>query len=414
MAVTEDTYRELLPVLDFPRTRSVLRGLYAVCAGLALLGFGALFFVEMDVVVRAQAVVSPQGETARVQAPRSGVVLDIAVREGQQVEQGAVLLRLDDAQVRSRVRLLEQQVVEARSRVTMLEALVASRTESYGMQVRVRKATALETAARLEAARALIHAKEREAEARSRDARNAEHLREKEFVASVEAENASVQAEVARSQVVAAQASVRELEASLGRLELEQRGLEGDSRVASLSDGAALSAAKVELERYTGELEETRLEAARLEVVAPRAGTVQGLTVFDRGDVVQAGSVLALVVPSEDALVLRAAVASEGIAFLRDGQPVRIKLDAYPFQDFGVLLGELSRIAGDTTRRQEDTLGAAPYRVDVRVPGEPRSTAGVPVRLRPGMTGTAEFVVRRERLISALMRPLRGVDSLGH
>ncbi|AKF84516.1 hypothetical protein MFUL124B02_00270 [Myxococcus fulvus 124B02] len=38
----------------------------------------------------------------------------------------------------------------------------------------------------------------------------------------------------------------------------------------------------------------------------------------------------------------------------------------------------------------------------------------VPVMLRPGMTGTAEFVVRRERLVSALMRPLRGVDSLGH
>ncbi|MCP3063379.1 HlyD family secretion protein [Myxococcus sp. K38C18041901] len=414
MAVSEDTYRELLPVLDFPRTRQVLRTLYLVCAGLALLGFGALFFIELDVVVRAQAVVAPVGETARVQAQRSGVVADISVREGQQVEQGAVLLRLDDAQVRTRKKLLEQQVAEARGRVSMLEALVASRADAYGMQVRVRKATAVETVARLEAARAQVSAKEREAEARARDARQAEQLKAKEFVASVEVENAAMQAEVARSQVEAARAAARELEASLGRLELEQRGLEGDARVASLADGAALAAAKVELERYEGELEETRLEVARWEVVAPRAGTVQGLTVFDRGDVVQAGSVLGLVVPSEDALVVRAAVTSEGITFLREGQAVRIKLDGYPFQDFGVLLGELSRVAGDTTRRQDDTLGASPYRVDVRVPEAPRSTAGVPVKLRPGMTGTAEFVVRRERLVSALMRPLRGVDSLGH
>ncbi|WP_408888537.1 HlyD family efflux transporter periplasmic adaptor subunit [Myxococcus faecalis] len=414
MAVSEDAYRELLPVLDFPRTRQVLRTLYLVCAGLALLGFGALCFIELDVVVRAQAVVAPVGETARVQAQRSGVVADISVREGQQVEQGAVLLRLDDAQVRTRLKLLEQQVAEARGRVSMLEALVASRADAYGVQVRVRKATAVETVARLEAARAQVSAKEREAEARARDARQAEQLKAKEFVAPVEAENAAMEAEVARSQVEAARAAARELEASLGRLELEQRGLEGDARVASLADGAALAAAKVELERYEGELEETRLEVARWEVVAPRAGTVQGLTVFDRGDVVQAGSVLGLVVPSEDALVVRAAVTSEGITFLREGQAVRIKLDGYPFQDFGVLLGELSRVAGDTTRRQDDTLGASPYRVDVRVPEAPRSTAGVPVKLRPGMTGTAEFVVRRERLVSALMRPLRGVDSLGH
>nr|BDT30381.1 HlyD family efflux transporter periplasmic adaptor subunit [Myxococcus sp. MH1] len=414
MAVSEDTYRELLPVLDFPRTRQVLRTLYLVCAGLALLGFGALCFIELDVVVRAQAVVAPVGETARVQAQRSGVVADISVREGQPVEQGAVLLRLDDAQVRTRLKLLEQQVAEARGRVSMLEALVASRADAYGVQVRVRKATAVETVARLEAARAQVSAKEREAEARARDARQAEQLKAKEFVAPVEAENAATEAEVARSQVEAARAAARELEASLERLELEQRGLEGDARVASLADGAALAAAKVELERYEGELEETRLEVARWEVVAPRAGTVQGLTVFDRGDVVQAGSVLGLVVPSEDALVVRAAVTSEGITFLREGQAVRIKLDGYPFQDFGVLLGELSRVAGDTTRRQDDTLGASPYRVDVRVPEAPRSTAGVPVKLRPGMTGTAEFVVRRERLVSALMRPLRGVDSLGH
>ncbi|GEN11379.1 Multidrug resistance efflux pump [Myxococcus fulvus] len=414
MAVSEDTYRELLPVLDFPRTRQVLRTLYLVCAGLALLGFGALFFIELDVVVRAQAVVAPVGETARVQAQRSGVVADISVREGQQVERGAVLLRLDDAQVRTRLKLLEQQVAEARGRVSMLEALVASRADAYGVQVRVRKATAVEAVARLEAARAQVSAREREAEARARDARQAEQLKAKEFVAPVEAENAATEAEVARSQVEAARAAARELEASLGRLELEQRGLEGDARVASLADGASLAAAKVELERYEGELEETRLEVARWEVVAPRAGTVQGLTVFDRGDVVQAGSVLGLVVPSEDALVVRAAVTSEGITFLREGQAVRIKLDGYPFQDFGVLLGELSRVAGDTTRRQDDTLGTSPYRVDVRVPEAPRSTAGVPVKLRPGMTGTAEFVVRRERLVSALMRPLRGVDSLGH
>ncbi|WP_194869639.1 biotin/lipoyl-binding protein, partial [Myxococcus sp. AB025B] len=221
MAVSEDTYRELLPVLDFPRTRHVLRTLYLVCAGLALLGFGALFFIELDVVVRAQAVVAPVGETARVQAQRSGVVADISVREGQQVEQGAVLLRLDDAQVRTRLKLLEQQVAEARGRVSMLEALVASRADAYGVQVRVRKATAVETVARLEAARAQVSAKEREAEARARDARQAEQLKAKEFVAPVEVENAATEAEVARSQVEAARAAARELEASLGRLELE-------------------------------------------------------------------------------------------------------------------------------------------------------------------------------------------------
>jgi len=97
--------------------------------------------------------------------------------------------------------------------------------------------------------------------------------------------------------------------------------------------------------------------------------------------------VVALVVPEEDALVVRAAVASEGIAFWRDGQPVRIKLDAYPFQDFGVLPGALYQMAADTTRRQEDTLGAAPYRVDVRVAEAPRSTAGGHAESAPGNDG---------------------------
>jgi multidrug resistance efflux pump len=406
----DEASAELLPALDFPDTRKVMRALYAVALGLLLSALLAVAFIQVDVVVRAPAVVTPSGETARVQASREGLVGEIRAREGQSVERGELLVRLEDAQLRARIALLSQQEIAASAKVAKLESLLASREQAYAQQALIRKAQANEMAARLAASRARTAAERRESLAKVADAKRASTLLEGQFVARAEAENAAAAADVAQAQVEAAVASVRELERAQARLLLEKEGVQRDARVALLSDGAALESARAELQSVRGELASAKLQAAQLEVTAPRAGTVQGLAVFDVGDVVQAGATLAYVVPSNEEYVLRAEVPSDGIAFLKSSQPVRIKLDAYPFQDFGVLTGTLSQISADTSRRE----GASPrpetaYRVFVNVPQKAQSVSGALFTLRPGMTAVTEFVVRRERLLSALLRPLRGI-----
>lgn len=415
MATPEDGSAELLPALDFPGTRRMVRRLYCVALGIFVLVAMTFLFMDTDEVVLARAVVAPAGETARVQSTYPGTVKEILVHEGTAVMRGQVLVRLDDQQLRARIRLLEGLKAEAASRAGSLEAMLSARALAAGLQDRIRQAATEEVAARLRAAQALLLARERESVARARDAQQAARLLEHQFVASVEAENSALGADVAQAQVEAAHAAAGELEASLKRLGLEKAHSEYDARMASLSDQAALSDARAEVRRLQGELDDAELEVSRLEIVAPRAGTVQDLTVFDQGDVVQAGSTVALVVPADDELIIYADVPSAGVAFLRDGQRVHVKLDAYPFQEFGVLQGEVIRIAADTTARHEEARASALYRVHVRVPVPAYSRTGMPLRLRPGMTGLTEFVVRRVRLGRALLRPLRGLtDSIHH
>lgn len=102
------------------------------------------------------------------------------------------------------------------------------------------------------------------------------------------------------------------------------------------------------------------------------------------------------------------------IAFVHNGQKARVKVDAFPFADYGAVLGSVEYVAPDADPQTAGDRKRRPvYIVRVRVDDVEflarvaEKQRGRDARLRPGMTLTAELVNRRESLGALLFRPLR-------
>ncbi|MCA9541462.1 MAG: HlyD family efflux transporter periplasmic adaptor subunit, partial [Myxococcales bacterium] len=141
----------------------------------------------------------------------------------------------------------------------------------------------------------------------------------------------------------------------------------------------------------------------RATIRAPIAGVVHALTVRSPGEVVEAGAVLGQVVPTGGPLEVEVLIPAARIAEVHAGQHARLKLDAFPYADYGALGGEVAFIAPDSTRAlAADQPVGFRVRIAPRPEGRWQTTS-----LRPGMTLTAELVGRRERLGWFLLRPVR-------
>lgn len=406
MPLPEVSY-DLLPCVDFPESRRTLTRLYVAAGALFVTLLVTLLSANVDVVVDGDAVIVPFGETARVQCRAGGVVDEIAVHDGDHVTKGQVLVRLDGARVRDRVRVLTAELEAASARVELLEQGAAPRSESYRIQQKVKLAEARSVSARRDAARALLAARSGAQEFREADRKRAEWLFGRDVQAKVDVDTAAVQAELAAAEAAAARANIRELDSSQDGLRLEVSRLGTESRLAELSDAAELAKARAEKERLAGELSQAQIELSQLDVVAPRSGVIQGLSVHDRGDVLANGAVVAHAVPEDEELVLSSEVPGTGMGFIREGQRARVKLDPYPFQDFGIFYGAVTRVADDS-KRGETGGGSPKYVVRVRLLAPPVDRSGAVIPLHAGMTARVEFIVRRERLLLSLIRPLRG------
>jgi multidrug resistance efflux pump len=409
-ALTADGF---VPSLDVGSSRRVLRSTWLACSA-ALLGLIALVsFSHVDIVVEARGIVAPRGETARAQARRAGKVAEIRVRNGQPVQKGTLLIRMDHREVETTIEKTKAQIGALENRVQIARSLQISRKAALEAESDIQRLELASSAARLRVAEA-----RRQARTRQLDAAAKERVRSNALVANgletvASGELSALKADIAGSDLDVSGQEVKELQIGVQRGSALVGRSKQDVQLALLNDDASIAQMEADRAELEGRLAELRLEKETLDVVAPRDGVVEGLAVHDTGDIVEAGATLAFVVPKDEELQVIADVPAQEAADVVEGQRVRVKIDAFPFQDYGRAEGEVLTFARDTTRtgsgRREESFEAR-----VRLTSLPNAKGDrAPVPLRPGMTVSAELVVRRDRLALALIRPLRGlVDSL--
>jgi hemolysin D len=166
---------------------------------------------------------------------------------------------------------------------------------------------------------------------------------------------------------------------------------------------------------------------ANTKLYAPIDGVVQQLSVTTFGQVVGAGQQLAMVTPTDGALQVEALVANMDIGFVRIGQEVAVKLDAFPFTRFGALHGKVVAIAAAAVDEQQakrslanattpgnaapDSMapGQAPsfvFPVTVAIDETAMRVDGAAIPLTPGMTATVDIKTESRRVIDYLLSPL--------
>ena len=133
------------------------------------------------------------------------------------------------------------------------------------------------------------------------------------------------------------------------------------------------------------------------------------------GSVVKEAEPLVTLVPSDVPLEVEADIPSRDVGLVRVGDTVRVKLDAFPFQRHGTLLGEVRTISADAFQREAKDGGGAVFRARVRFQAARPAAAleGVPegTRLSPGMVASAEIRVGTRSVLSYFLYPVvRALD----
>ena len=419
-----------------PRTAWSARGPVLLGTATVALLVAALVFWGVGTRIEG-AIVAPgqvQVESNRqiVQHPDGGVVASIAVTEGQTVAAGDLLLRIDGSLFASELAIVEGQLFESRARRARLEA---ERDEAAAPVIPPDLAAV--AAARHDVAEQ-IEGQIRLFEAR-RDTitRQTEQLsRRKDQTASqitgidAQSQAISTQLDLIRSELADQQSLLDRGLAQSGRvlaLEREQASLMG--RVGELSALRAqaegriteidiemlrLAAARREeastLLRDIGsnelELAERRralLERiARLDIRAPVAGVVLGLTVTTPRAVIRPADPILYLVPQDRPLVISAQIAPIHIDEVHVGQPVRLTFPAFPHNTTPELTGTLSVISADALTDQR--TGQTYYRAEITLPQDEAARLG-DMTLLPGMPVDAFIRTGARTPMAYLLKP---------
>ena len=141
----------------------------------------------------------------------------------------------------------------------------------------------------------------------------------------------------------------------------------------------------------------------QLSITSPIKGTIQQLQLHTIGGVVKTGEIIATIVPYGTPLGAQVLIRNRDIGFVKVGQTVKVKVNSFPFTEYGYLTGKIRFISKDAINHR--TLGLV-YQGNVTLNSQTLNVDHVPIRLRPGMTVSAEIKTGKRRLIEYILSPL--------
>ena len=377
---------------------------------------------QMQEVSHARGQLVPRGETYKVQPILQGKVDSILVREGEFVEKGDVLVTLDANRLSNEVTRLEQSIVaseaeQAQVRSLILKTQQESRAQSQiaAANIRAEQAALQQTNASINTSKTLLSSLQNELSSHTERLDRISTLESvgaisKEYLFGIEQgvraqEQAIVQN---RGQLEEALAQQIQTEAQIAQKMAEMQQIESQAQ-------QTLQKLQIEEQQLQATIADTRTQLAQAKtdldqsyVSAPTAGLISDLAINNIGEVVEPGQKLAEIVPKGMPLTLSAIVPHEEAGLLRVGMETQIKLDAFPYQNYGILSGKVHSISPDAklpnSHEGESTSG---YRVNVSLDKDFVTHEQQQVKLQVGQTASAEIVIRRRRIIEIVLDPIR-------
>ena len=197
---------------------------------------------------------------------------------------------------------------------------------------------------------------------------------------------------------------------SLRKFQSEMAGIVTDRRafVAQwLSDlGEKIAGEEEALSQLKQEEIQLRKQVDNVEIRAPVEGIVLDTPVVTRGSIVQEGDEVLTLVRTNQPLALEVDINPKEISKMTIGLPVSVKLDAFPFQEYGDLKGELVFISKDTFSQGLDGEKGTFYRARVQILPNQLRTKRSDFRLDQGMLASADIKVGKRRLLTYFTHPI--------
>lgn len=383
-------------------------------------------FGSVDRIVVAPGKVATRTPMIVMQPFTTSRILQIDVKAGDHVRKGQVLVVFDPAFAQADVASLQHKVETLTAQTERLEAELAGKR--FGARTG-------DGAARITQAQIFDQEmSDYQAEMKQRDSRlgqiDSQLKVDEASLPGIRSQLDMAHRMVAIQQSLRAQQAAAELDVMRAQSnaidsELKLKNTLGDAaklnqqRAETLQERQAYiekwrsdhSQQLVEARQDLAEATETLNKARRMKdltrIVAPVSGTV--LEVADRsvGSVLREAETLITLVPDGADLYVEANTPSRDVSYVKIGDKVRVKLEAYPFQRFGTLNGVLDVIGADSVPlKQDDPRNELVYRVQVRITDSLGELAARSIRVRPGLVASAEIKTGKRSVASYVLNPI--------
>jgi hemolysin D len=445
---------------------------------MALAGFGITWanIAKIEQVIPAAGQLKPEAAVKKVQAPVSGIVKKVYIKDGQKVKSGDLLLVFDTEANKVEIASLNKIRDAIIQESQMYRALINSNSLVAADMVFLRNLKP-ETASLLKSRAALINeinflqtqigntttanlnneeqqrlqiAKtelaSRTASANLEVEQIKKQLSQNEIKINDTKANLTIEQQIlakldnlvkngaiAQLQYLQQQQKVQSLKAQILQLEEEQKRLEYGTQqpreelnttVAVTSKNildkivtnkqniaeidSQLSKILLENDKKISEIDsriaQTKLNVKYQELRAPVAGTVFDLQAGNPGFVANPSEEILKIVPNEN-LIAEVFVTNKDIGFVREGMKVDVRIDSFPFSEFGDIKGELIQVGSDALPpEQNHQFYRFPAKISLN--SQHLDARGKDISLQSGMSITANIKVREERTVMSLFTEL--------
>lgn len=350
------------------------------------------YFSPLEEVAQGQGRIIPSSREQIVQSLDPGTIQQMLVKEGDTVEKGQILLKLDDTRSSAILR-------ESKAKVEHLEAMVARlQAEAYNTKLTFPEHISDELKKREEAA---YGSRRRAME---------------EQVSGLQKSKAALDQQIAIITPMVKRGVMSQVE--LLRMQRDSHDL---SVQITERQNRYTTDASNELVKTEAELAQAKENMAmradpveRSQIRAPMKGIVKNIRINTIGGVVSAGQDILEIVPIEDNLLVEAYIRPNDVAFIRPGLPAVVKLTAYDYAIYGGLEGKVTLISPDTLSDEKRNaselklnMNNVYYRILVQTSGSNLvDKNGNEMPIIPGMVATVDVKTGEKTVFQYLTKPI--------
>lgn len=383
-------------------------------------------FAEIDEITRGDGDVIPYGQNQIIQNLEGGIVESILVQEGEIVERGETILKINNAKSISTSLTNEMKFQELKAKKLRLHA------ESYQLPFKSIETDNTELKTQIELAKRLYVSNKIEILAKDNSiVQQIEQKKQEYREAKAKIRSLKKSLEFVTEEIGMTAPMVREgVKSKVDFLKLKREANEIENKI----EGAELSlprlaaaineyrqkrieakqlfinSAKKELNEVTAEISRLKTQqiafsdqVERTMVKSPVDGIVQKLFVHTVGGVIKPGADLVEIVPTNKKLYLEIKIKPSDIAFIHPGAETKIKISAYDYAIHGGLIGHVVNISPDTiTDKKENTF----YLIHVETDKNYLGTKEHPLKIIPGMTANVDIVTGKKTVMQYILKPI--------
>lgn len=384
-------------------------------------------FAEIDEISRGSGKVVPSGQNQIIQNLEGGIVSEILVREGQNVEKGQVLLRISNEKSISSVESSELRALSLKAQIQRLKAQLGSnKTFSYEKTDDERMNTYLENEEKL------FENNQRQLQSQIEILNEQLNQKKSELKDSIQSrDHLKTSLSMIDKEVEMTEPMVkRGIRSQVDFLKLQRE--QNDAKQKYNSSVLAIDKAKSEIKEISNKInqvyEENKVEVReelnknvsdlkeleaqstaytdqvkRTIVKAPSNGIVQKLYVNTIGGAIKPAQELVEIVPTDYNLIVEVKILPSDIAFIYVGQKAIVKFSAYDFSIFGGLEGKVINISPDTiTEKDERTY----YIVQIQTNKNSLGSEDKPMKIIPGMIADVDIITGKKTILDYILKPI--------